>query len=75
MDQIDINQLLLVASGGILIALLNGKAIRRLLTLPLEWIVRKTGNKTDDKLLEEVEKDLGLDGPTLEKNNDTENKR
>jgi hypothetical protein len=49
----------------IAIALVAGKALRRLLALPLEWLVRKTSNNIDNKILIEAEHDIGIDDPTL----------
>lgn len=49
------------------LALVFGKAIRRVLLLPVEWLVRKTNNKIDDVILKEAESDLGLDDSTLNK--------
>lgn len=47
-----------------------GKALRRLLLLPFEWLARKTPTKVDDVLVSEVGSDLGLDKSTLDKAND-----
>lgn len=52
--------------GAPLIAMLAaGKALRRVLLLPLEWTRNKLGNRALDTIVEEVEKDLGIDKPTI----------
>lgn len=61
----DWQTILLGGLSGTLIALAAGKAFRRILFLPLEWIVRKTSTPIDDKLLAEAEKDVGIESPTL----------
>lgn len=65
MNNIDINQLLMVALIGAVTALLTGKTFRRILLLPFEWVSRKTKTKVDDTLVQEAQKDLGVDSPTI----------
>lgn len=46
--------------GTMLTQLLAGKAIKRVILLPFEWLVKKTKNTEDDKIIKEAEKDLGI---------------
>lgn len=64
MENIDIKTILMVALAGVVTALLTGKTLRRLLLLPFELLSKKTANKTDDKLVEEARKDLGIPDAT-----------
>lgn len=45
--------------------LLAGKMIKRLLLLPFEYLSSRTDNKIDDVLVDEAEKDLGIESRTL----------
>lgn len=65
MNSIDISSLLLLAATGIVTAIFTGKFIRRLVLLPFEYLASRTSTTIDDKLLQEAEKDLGIDSPTL----------
>lgn len=49
------------ALGSLGVALLTGKAARRVLLLPLRMLAKKTATKEDDIIVEEAEKDLGLE--------------
>ena len=66
MDNIDIKTVLMVGLAGVVTALLTGKTLRRLLLLPFELLAKKTANKTDDKLVEEARKDLGVPDKTID---------
>lgn len=75
MDKIDLNTVLMLALGGVVTALLTGKTLRRLLLLPFELLAKKTANKTDDKLVEEARKDLGVpDATHIEEENNKDTK-
>lgn len=65
----------ILALGSALTALFMGKAIRRLVLLPFEWLASKTETRIDDTIIQEASKDLGIDISTLEKSkHDTEHK-
>lgn len=66
MNSIDIKTLGMVALAGVATALLTGKTLRRLLLLPFEWAASKSASKTDDKLVAEARKDLGIPDGTLD---------
>lgn len=42
-----------------------GKAVRRIVFVPIEWLRNKLGNKAFDVIVEEAEKDVGIDKSTL----------
>lgn len=73
MDLTDIHTQVGLALAGIGTALLMGKAIRRILLLPFEWLARKTDSKVLDVIVDEAEKDLGIDS-TLDKAQGPESK-
>ena len=66
MNSMDIKTLGMVALAGVVTALLTGKTFRRLLLLPFEWAASKTSSKTDDKIVDEARKDLGVPDATLD---------
>lgn len=47
--------------GTMVTQLLAGKAIKRLILLPFQWLTKKTETPKDDAILKEAEKDLGLE--------------
>lgn len=46
---------------GLLTTLLMGKTFRDLLAAPLGWIARKTGTRSDDRIVADVRADWGLE--------------
>lgn len=71
--EFDIKQMLMVAGAGIVVALLSGKAVRRILLLPFEWIASRTSNKIDDKIIDDAQKDLGIEGDSIETKKEDKN--
>lgn len=49
-----------IAAGSILLTLLAGKTFRTLVAWPISLLIRKTGNKKADILVEIAENDLGV---------------
>ena len=45
---------------GILTTLLAGRTLRRLVYWPVEWISRRTRNRVDDQVADDIASDLGL---------------
>lgn len=58
--------------GGVLLSigmqLLAGKAFKKLLLLPFQKWASRTKNTTDDKLVEQASRDLGLDPDNMKGN-------
>lgn len=52
-------------AAPIIAMLAAGKAVRRVVLLPFEWLRNKLKSRTLDVLLEEAERDLGIDKPTI----------
>jgi hypothetical protein len=48
------------AATAIVAQLLAGKAIKKLLLWPLEWLTKKTKTKVDDKIVEQAQIDVGI---------------
>lgn len=57
--------ILLISLAGVATSLLAGKAFRRVLLLPFEWLAKRTGSKVLDTIVDEAERDLGIDTPTI----------
>lgn len=45
---------------GILMQVLAGRALKRLVMWPFQWLAARTRNKKDDQLVKDAEQDLGI---------------
>jgi hypothetical protein len=52
---------------GLLLTLLTGKALKTLLDVVLRKIAAMTSTKEDDRVVEAIEKDWGIDPPEQQK--------
>ena len=62
------------ALAPIIASLVAGKAIRRVLFMPFEWLSKRTKTELDDQIIADAREDLGIVPTKFDNDNDKEDK-